>query len=320
MPIFAYADRCGELAAADPDLFRALYLMDKAGLVVGACGQETTLSVGDCFLDPFPISAADHELLSAHLSTGTEQWLLLHTGGTAVLLDCSFFGRCGLLAAILPPADIAEHMDRPAAYGGVWQEVTLLPSALARFKPADEEVYMKVSGWLATVYPPLPRRSRTGVGSSDAALIHLCAYLAHLAALCGCALSYDLLGLGFDSVGPIDYPFLAGCLLSLFLAVRRTARGAAVRIFGDKECSEFPLLHAVFHPKNTAHPLPEFKALSDTAGQRDDVFVCSPLPDGSGQLHLRFSLCRSPIEGQGTKTVIAQSCRHTRLPYTVPDP
>ena len=313
MPFLEYALMRDTLRAFPGENRDALYLLNEHGAVIAArAADSASPAVGDSFFRSFPVLREEEGRLFSSLDNGNS--LLILSGNRPALAWRFFFARTRLLALWLPNGEACRALSAPAAYADICahHHVTLAPSALARYQPIDEQSYPAVNQWLHEhssplfYTPPAFAYRFTPEGKPQieamAAIEILARRSADLAALVGINLTYDWGGIGFSPIPAPDFQWIAAALLTLFLAVRRAAKDAALSLSVAHEGNDGPVLEARFVLRETGDPLPELLPLRQHATQSGELFEAFPHPEDPHSYFVKLSLCRKELSLQGLKT------------------
>lgn len=313
MPLFPYALPHTASGALRESFDESVFLLDENGTVIAARQKEPLLKIGDSFWRAMHVLREERQEVEGVLRSLSLQSLLFMAGDRPAVAWCYFYARTRLLAVFLPEGDIRRCLSAPAAYADVFAARHLLLSrgALARYLPQDELLYHPTDLWLRDLERPLfdlPTLERPIYGDEGKPLIEASPLvellnwrISALAALIGVSMDANWQGIGFAPLPFPDLAWITACLLVLFLAVRRAATDAAVRLRAVKEGADGPVIEASFSLLDPQASLPELAPLLSNASERNELFEIAVSAQDPRSVLLRFSMCRKELSVLGLK-------------------
>ena len=279
-----------------------IYLIDEAGVVLGARAALPHPARGENLFDCFAVPTGERVLLKKHLSRyGDELYLLASPKTPLLVLPAPFAGTRTLLVSV-PDAALLPKVRGIGAYAELFAGFLVSSPTLSAEKHVkSEENFAAIQEWIFpcrdAFLPKAPRDADVFLARTV-----LCARATRLAALLGCNLAYDASGIGYASVQNATYSLLEGCLAALFLFARRAAADRSLALFVERGELASPTLHAVLTLADENDPLTELlpaKQSADSKGLHLDAYFSTVREK---ELHVSFTYCTPPLEQQELRT------------------
>jgi len=291
----------GELDYRNAPFSDRLLLVREDGTIVGHRGFVQD-PIGANMLQLLDMKWEEAQCFRAVLDAPVDAFSLLYVGSTSVPVLRALFGATYLQLVLLPSGRVAAELAAPALLAPYLERCTLSEEARAHAQPLTEQGANAVRNWLlpyrraflhSHVRENTPRETASG----------LARLIRDLAALCGCHVRYDLLGLAAITPDRVDFAFVQGVLLALFLAARRVAKDGLVSLSIAESRAWGDALYATLELRDPARDcvLPELEPITEAVRQSGALFSYYTQPDAPARVHVCAQLLRAELQKQQMK-------------------
>ncbi|MBQ3064593.1 MAG: hypothetical protein IJC99_07350 [Clostridia bacterium] len=287
----------GELDARTPITDGGYFLLSHAGKVLHAYAADGLPKVGDDFFAALGTVKGERDVLEKTLLRGAREPYLAQCGSTPVVILRLPYGGNLTLLAVIPPAEIAEILRRPAAYQeALGVPISFSPLSVTATALPDEHAYLSIRDWLRTVIS-----ATGGTVLREEQAPHLSEVLKQrlsaLARFTGCLVQYDLGTLSYGTVLGADDALLAAMLAALCFTVAPIATSRALHVAVVRDRLGEPRLHVRFYSDS---PMPQaaLSTLLQSLAPRGMSWQCYQDPTVSALWHLSLPLCAKELSLQ----------------------
>ena len=279
-------------------------------------------NIGDLFFERFTADPKELRTLFGMTNFYNEHSLLMRAGNRPVIILLALYARTRLLVAVVPEGEARRALEHPAQHAELLAEDRLLcsPQSLQRKEALTEQDHRTVHAFVQRIHDPL-FYDRIHHLEPKAPLLNAVMRLHRIAALCGCAVDFDLSGVEHVAEEQGAFDLLVGASLALLMAVHRTGADRHLTLTAGNVPGCGPMAGGVFSCTVPKSELCELQHLCQEAEARGERFEITTHPERPERVMVQFALRHKELSEQGIKRPLPEGFSEGlgHLPYGVPD-
>lgn len=318
------ADLIGNIDHRKDQLNESIYLLQEDYKIIGmrrathATGPAPR--IGDLFFDRFSADPKELRTLFGMTNFYNEHSLLMRAGNRPVVILQALYARTRLLVAVVPEKETQRALDRPAQYAELLAEYHLLcsPQSLQRKTEPTEQDHRTVHAFVQRIHDPL-FYDRVHYLEPKAPLLNAVMRIHRIAALCGCAVDFDLTGIEYVGEEQDAFDLLVGACLALLMAVHRTGADRHLTLTAGFVPGCGAMAGGTFTCTVPVSELCELRHLCNEAEARGERFEIATHPERPERVMVQFALRHKELSEQGGKNFFPNdfSDGYGTLPYEI---